>query len=107
MKFYKAKQTRVNPISMKLVESTMAKLGECGIIERHHQVNCTNKLMRHFASFVSSLKYCKDPEAVSVKYTSDMRETIAAYGITDTLMQESIILNFIEVLSEYMENPNG
>jgi hypothetical protein len=109
MKFFKVKQQpqKVNPISKKLVESTMNKLGELGVVERHHQVNCTNKLMRTFASFVSSLKNCKDPEVVSVKYTTDMRATITAYGITDTLKQEEIILNFIDVLSEYMENPNG
>jgi len=107
MKFFKAKPTKFNPVSKKLVDSTMEKLGEYGIIERHHRVNCTNKLMRELASFVSSLKCCKDPELVSVKYTSEMRATIVAYGITDTLQQEDIILNIIAVLSEYMENPNG
>lgn len=106
MRFFVKKQ-KVNPTSKKLVETTIDKLAEHGIATRDVQVACANRLMLAFASFVKSLKKGADTESVSVKYTDDMRAIMTSYGITDPLKQEDVILNFISVLSDYMENPNG
>lgn len=106
MRFFVKKQ-KVNPTSKKLVETTIDKLAEHGVTTRDTQVACANRLMLIFASFIKSLKKGVDVESVSVKYTDDMREVMSKYGITDPLKQEDVILNFISVLSDYMENPNG
>ena len=93
-----------NIFSKELVDSTVLKLLECGVTDKTEQAKCAQKLLEATAGLIRGIqrntakKFPIDP--LFEKYANEMQCTLNDHGVSDSTMQEDIIMSFLNKLGE-------
>ena len=93
--------------SKELLNSTIARLETAGMTDATSRLKCSQDLLKSTSGYMKHLVRAnagkEDLDEVCLNWTNQLKEALIKYGITDQVVQEEFILDYITKFADIVE----